>query len=117
MQTAFTGLTLIPIGALTFPFPGTDQKYRVAYDLRLTNATNVPATLDRLDVVDGTDTSNVIGSFSGAALVDPNCSYGNCDRLWVLTARDEYTTLRRPGNPRPSTTRQRRSTFRSEHLG
>lgn len=78
---AFTSLTMTPIGDPTFPFLGTDKRYHVAYDLQLTNASPVPATLDRVDVVDGTDPQKVLATFSGAALVDPNCSYGNCNRL------------------------------------
>ncbi|WP_237341114.1 M23 family metallopeptidase [Williamsia soli] len=78
---AFTSLTMTAIGDPTFPFLGTDQRYHVAYDLQLTNASPVPATLDRVDVVDGTEPDNVIATFAGAALVDPTCSYGNCNRL------------------------------------
>ncbi|MBC2641578.1 MULTISPECIES: M23 family metallopeptidase [unclassified Rhodococcus (in: high G+C Gram-positive bacteria)] len=97
---AYTGLTLIPIGDPTFPFLGTDGKYHVAYDLQLTNATPVPATLDKLDVVDGTDPSTVIASFSGAALVEPNCPYGDCNRLRMLTAPPATSTAIPPQETR-----------------
>lgn len=69
----FTALTLTPLGAGTFPFLGSDQKYHVAYDLQLTNASKVPATLDKIEVVDGREPSKVIASFSGRQLVDPGC--------------------------------------------
>lgn len=83
---AFTAITVIPIGDSPQPFRGTDGKYHVAYDLQLTNATKVPATLERINVVDGTDPSTVVASFSGTALVDPACSYGDCNRLRDLPA-------------------------------
>src|SRR5690606_41738693 len=63
---AFTALTMIPIGNPPLPFKGTDGKYHVAYDLQLTNATKVPASVDKIDVVDGTDPTKVIASFSAA---------------------------------------------------
>src|SRR6476469_3771119 len=77
----FTALTLTPLSAPTFPFRGTDAKYHIAYDLQLTNASLAPATLERIDVVDGTDPERVLASFTGAALVDPTCVYGDCNRL------------------------------------
>ena len=85
---AFTALTLVPISLATFPFLGTDQKYHVSYDLQLTNASRIPATLDKIDVVDGRDPSKVIASFSGAQLVDPSCSPGDCNRLRLLPSAD-----------------------------
>ncbi|MEA2704276.1 MAG: hypothetical protein QOD63_2221 [Actinomycetota bacterium] len=81
---AFTALTLVPIGNGTFPFLGTDQKYHVSYDLQLTNASRVPATLEKVDVVDGLDPAKVLASFSGKQLVDPTCAPGDCNRLRLL---------------------------------
>lgn len=78
---AFTSVTMTQIGDPTFPFLGTDGKYHVAYDLQLTNASPVPATIDGVDVVDGTEPEKVVATFGGTALVDPNCTYGNCNRL------------------------------------
>lgn len=49
---AYTGLVLAPTGDPTFPFLGSDGKYHVAYDLQLVNATPVPATLDKIHVVE-----------------------------------------------------------------
>ncbi|MFS4489568.1 M23 family metallopeptidase [Dietzia kunjamensis] len=83
---AFTALTIIPIGNPPLPFKGTDGKYHVAYDLQLTNATKVPASVDKIDVVDGADPSKVIASFSAAELVDPDCVFGDCNRLRDLPA-------------------------------
>ncbi|MGH9095889.1 MAG: M23 family metallopeptidase, partial [Acidimicrobiales bacterium] len=78
---AFTSLSLTPVGRGTFPFLGTDGKYHVAYDLVILNTTPYPATLDKLDVVDAAHPTKVIASYSGTNLVDPSCSYGNCNRL------------------------------------
>ncbi|MFN3340125.1 MAG: M23 family metallopeptidase [Dietzia sp.] len=83
---AFTALTLNPIGNPPLPFRGTDGKYHVAYDLQLTNATKVPASLDKIDVVDAADPTRIIASFSGTALVDPDCVFGDCNRLRDLPA-------------------------------
>ena len=78
---AFTSVTVRPLSASTFPFPGSDGKYHIVYDLELTNASRVPATLDKLDVVDAANTSAVIASYSGTRLVQQNCPYGDCNRL------------------------------------
>ncbi|PTM87951.1 M23 family metallopeptidase [Dietzia psychralcaliphila] len=83
---AFTALTLIPIGNSPLPFRGTDGRYHVAYDLQLTNATGVPASLEKIDVIDGTDPTKVLASFSGSALIDPECDFGDCNRLRGLPA-------------------------------
>ena len=83
---AFTAITVSPIGNPPLPFLGTDGKYHVVYDLQLTNATQQPASLDAIDVVDGTDPKAVITSFSGTQLVDANCTFGDCNRLRGLPA-------------------------------
>lgn len=84
---AFTPITLTAIGAPPLPFRGTDGELHVAYDLQLTNATAVPATLERIDVVDGADPTRVLASFSGTDLVDPACTFGDCNRLRSLPAK------------------------------
>lgn len=78
---AFTSVVVQSLSAPTFPFLGTDGKYHVAYDLELTNASRVPATIDKLDVVSTAAPKRVIASYSGTAFVDPTCDYGNCNRL------------------------------------
>ncbi|KAA9152078.1 M23 family metallopeptidase [Microbacterium lushaniae] len=83
---AFTPITVATIGNPPLPFKGTDGKYHVVYDLQLTNATKIPATLEQLDVVDGTDPTRTVASFSGTALVDPTCTFGDCNRLRDLPA-------------------------------
>ena len=83
---AFTPLTVQPISQPTFPFPGTDGKYHLAFDVQLTNATKLPASLDAVEVVDGQDPTKVLVSFSGKQLVQPGCNYGDCNRLRLLPA-------------------------------
>jgi len=84
VSDSFSPLTLVPVSTGTFPFLGTDDKYHVAYDLQLTNASRVPGTLEKIDVVDAHDSKNVVASFSGMQLVDPNCPFGDCNRLRLL---------------------------------
>ncbi len=81
VSDAFTAMTLVPIGNDPLPFRGSDGKYHVAYDLQLTNATKMPATLDRIEVVDGVDPKRVLASFAAESLVDTSCSFGDCNRL------------------------------------
>jgi biotin carboxyl carrier protein len=81
---AFTSVTMRPVSAATFPFLGSDLKYHVAYDLILTDASRVPATIDKVDVVDAAHPDSVVVSYSGAALVDPSCAFGDCNRLRML---------------------------------
>ncbi|MGA7053052.1 MAG: M23 family metallopeptidase [Mycobacterium sp.] len=82
---AFTPLTVQPISRPTFPFPGSDNKNHLAFDVQITNATAVVATLDGVDVVDAQDPTKVLVSFSGKQLVDPSCNYGDCNRLRLLS--------------------------------
>jgi len=82
---AFTPLTVQPISRPTLPFPGSDGKTHLAFDVQITNATAVPATLDAVDVVDAHDPTKVLVSFSGKQLVDPTCNYGDCNRLRLLS--------------------------------
>ncbi|GAA4489902.1 M23 family metallopeptidase [Microbacterium panaciterrae] len=83
---AFTAITVAPIGDPPLPFRGSDGRYHVVYDLQLTNATKAPATLERIEVVDGLHPKKIIASFSGTALVDTTCSFGDCNRLRSLPA-------------------------------
>jgi hypothetical protein len=66
----YTPVIASVLGPPTFPFKGTDGKYHVSYDLNLQNASAVPATLQKLEVVDGTSPKRVLMSYDGAALVE-----------------------------------------------
>jgi len=85
VPAAFTPLTVQPISQPTFPFIGSDDKFHLAFDVQITNATAVPASLDAVDVVDAHDPTKVLVSFAGRQLVDPTCSFGDCNRLRLLT--------------------------------
>jgi hypothetical protein len=91
---AYTPVVVRPLSASTFPFLGSDGKYHVVYDLELTNGGPVPATVDTIDVVDAHDPQRVVTSYSGTALIDPNCPVGDCNRLRRLpAARAADTTI------------------------
>jgi murein DD-endopeptidase MepM/ murein hydrolase activator NlpD len=81
---AFTAVVAHPISAPTFPFLGTDGKYHISYDLQLTNGSRLPATIDKVDVVDAATPTTVITSLTGTQLVDLNCPVGDCNRLRML---------------------------------
>ena len=83
---AFTALTLTPVNSGTFPFLGTDGKYHVAYDLQLTNASKVPGSLEKIEVVDGNDPTKIVASFTGTQLVSDNNDNGDANRLRTLPA-------------------------------
>jgi hypothetical protein len=97
---AFTPVTIRPLSASTFPVLGTDGSYHVAYDLQLTNASRVPATIDKVDVVDAADPNTVVVSYSGPALVDPQCSFGDCNRLRRLPSAPATDTTIPPQESR-----------------
>ncbi len=81
---AFTPVIVAPVSKATTPVKGTDGKLHVVYDLQLTNASRVPATIDKVQVVDAHATSRVLATYTGKQLVDPTCDYGNCNRLRQL---------------------------------
>ena len=83
---AFTPLTVQPISRPTFPFPGTDGKYQLAFDVQITNAAAAPASLNSVEVVDAQDPTKVLATFAGSQLVQPGCNYGDCNRLRLLPA-------------------------------
>src|SRR5690349_11654107 len=64
VKDAYTSVMVQVTNPPTFPFPGTDGRFHVAYNLVLQNASPVPATIRRLDVVDAMDTSKVVASFA-----------------------------------------------------
>jgi hypothetical protein len=66
---AYTSITVTPLSSAVMPFPGSDGRFHLAYDLELTNASAVPATITRIDVVDAANTSRVVASFSGPDLL------------------------------------------------
>ena len=76
VKDAYTSVMVQVTNPPTFPFPGSDGRFHVAYNLVLQNASPVPATIRKLEVVDATSTTKVIASFAGKQLVDPTCGFG-----------------------------------------
>lgn len=65
----FTPLVASTLTTNTRPFPGTDGKTHLVYELVLTNASATPANLEKIEVVDASNSSNILASFSGADLL------------------------------------------------
>jgi hypothetical protein len=97
---SFSPVVVTPISDSTFPWLGSDHAYHVSYDLQLTNASRLPATLTTVDVVDARQPDTVIASISGPQLVDPDCPYGDCNRLRVLPSSNALDTVLQPGESR-----------------
>jgi hypothetical protein len=97
---SFSPVVVTPVSDPTFPWLGSDHRYHVSYDLQLTNASRLPATLTTVDVVDARHQDTVIASITGTQLVDPDCSYGDCNRLRVLPSSNAPDTVLLPGESR-----------------
>lgn len=97
---AYTPVVVTQLGVPTFPVKGTDGKYHVAYDLQLTNASRVPATIESIEVVDAQQPDKVYATLSGTKLVDPACDYGDCNRLRNLPSSPATATLIPPQEAR-----------------
>jgi hypothetical protein len=97
---SFSPVVITPVSDPTFPWPGSDHRYHVSYDLQLTNGSRLPATLTTVDVVDARHPDTVITSITGKQLVDPDCPYGDCNRLRVLPSSNASDTVLPPGESR-----------------
>ena len=65
----FTPLVASALTKNTRPFLGTDGRVHVVYELVLINTSPTPATLKKIEVLDGSDSSKVLGSYSGQELL------------------------------------------------
>ncbi len=97
---AYTPVVVTQLGVPTFPVKGTDGKYHLAYDLQLTNASRLPANLERIEVVDARQHDKVLATLAGGQLVDPACDYGDCNRLRNLPSRPATSTVIPPQEAR-----------------
>lgn len=97
---AYTPVVVHQAGGPTFPVKGTDGKYHIAYDLQLTNAASVPATIERIDVVRADDPDDILVSLTGKVLVDPECTYGDCNRFRMLPSVPATSTAIAPQEAR-----------------
>jgi hypothetical protein len=59
----FTPVVISALTATTHTVGGTDTKQHVVYELLVTNANATPATLQRIEVVDGHNPSSVIATY------------------------------------------------------
>ena len=100
VKDAFTALLVQVADPPTFPFAGSDGKFHVAYNVVLQNASRVPATIRRLEVVDAADSTRVIVSFADDQLVDPACGFGDCNRLRALPSAPVQDTMIPPQEAR-----------------
>ncbi|MFE3194931.1 M23 family metallopeptidase [Nocardia sp. NPDC059240] len=97
---SYSPVVVAPVGNSTIPWLGSDKKYHVSYDLQLTNASRLPATLTTVQVVDAKHPDTVLNSISGPQLVDPSCSFGDCNRLRILPSSDAKDAVMAPGESR-----------------
>lgn len=100
VKDAFTAVLVQVGGPPTFPFAGSDGKFHVAYNVVLQNASRVPAMIRKLEVVDATNPTKVIASFSEKQLVDPACGFGDCNRLRAMPSAPVQNTMIPPQEAR-----------------
>ncbi len=64
----FTPLVVSPLTTNAQPFHGTDGRVHLVYELVLTNTSPTPATLKKIEVVDGSNPSKTLASYYGRGL-------------------------------------------------
>lgn len=97
---SFSPVVVTPISNPTSPWLGSDQKYHVSYDLQLTNASRLPASLTKVQVVDAKRPDTVVATLSSRQLVNPECEYGACNLLRTLPSSNATDTVMPPGQSR-----------------
>ena len=65
----FTPLVASALTANARPFPGTDGRLHIVYELVLTNTSPTPATLTKIEVQDPSDPSNILASYTDQDLL------------------------------------------------
>jgi Peptidase family M23 len=65
----FTPVLVSALTSSTQPFPGTDGKYHVDYELVITNSKPTTATLNKIEVLDAAQPSAAIVTYEGNSLV------------------------------------------------
>jgi hypothetical protein len=66
---AFTPLVIGPLATDTAPFLGDDGQFHVVYELWVTNAKQVPATIEAIEILDAANIARVVHTLSGDDLV------------------------------------------------
>jgi Peptidase family M23 len=64
-----TPLVAAALTANTRPYVGTDARIHIDYELVLTDASPTPATLKKIEVLDGSNSSQVLASYDGQELL------------------------------------------------
>ena len=67
-EEVYTPVVASALNAGTRPVMGTDGKQHLVYELVLTNASRIVATLQKIEVVDAKDPAKVLATFEGAGL-------------------------------------------------
>jgi len=76
-EDVYTPVVVSALNAWTQAVVGADGKQHLVYELVLTNASRVPATLQRIEVVDANDPAKVLATFDGAGLIAHLHNTGN----------------------------------------
>jgi Peptidase family M23 len=87
----FTPLVVSTLTTNTRPFQGTDGRVHVVYELVLTNTSPTPATLEKIEVLDGSHPSKALGSYDGQGLLSCLRTTG---RLTVDNPTIEFNSTR-----------------------
>ena len=66
----FTPVVVSALTSTATPALGTDGKQHIVYELVITNTNGTPATLNKLSVLDASDTGKVLASFEGKDLLN-----------------------------------------------
>jgi hypothetical protein len=68
LPDALTPVLIRPVAPIVAPVLGGDGRYHVVYELWLTNAKALPATIGRIEILDAADHGRVVKSLSGDEL-------------------------------------------------
>jgi len=73
----FTPLAVSAFTPRTIAFPGTDGRTHIVYELLLTNTNVTPATVESVEIVDGTNPSNTLDTYDAKKLLTALRTTGN----------------------------------------
>lgn len=65
---AFTPVVVETVSDALIPVPGSDYRYHLVYELRLTNTRPVPARVERIEVLDSAEPSRILATLRGEDL-------------------------------------------------
>lgn len=76
-DSEWTPVVVSPLTPNAHPVLGIDGNYHVVYELQLSNATRLPATLQQIEVLDARDPAQAIATYSGSDLLARLRTLGN----------------------------------------